>query len=243
MIQAKNSIHPARYLPLIAETMRVNTALDGALQGDGWGIAYLDEDRVWHIEKSSNPIWHDSERFSTFPPSRHFMIHARSTGESEIKLTHNQPYGLTFSDAQTGQKRQAVFCCNLAIRGMKRRQIQREVKARIEGEIGAQKVAFLVQHFLQAGHTHESALSSVSQLLRQYAQDVQVANLGLMNENGFAAACLYTLPATHTSPYAQDHYRLQTSMSDDVQIVGSNQFGDFEWQAAYENGEVRSSLV
>ena len=240
LIQSNTPINPGLYLPQIAETIQANTALDGSPQADGWGIAYLDSHHVWQIEKSPKPIWDDETRFSIYPSSHRFVIHARSTDQQVFKLAHNQPYKLQWKNKQTGLQQEAVFCCNLALKGMKRRQIEKKIGQRLTGEIGAQKVASLIRHFLACGKTKEVALLDVVHLIQQYGSDIQVANMGLMDKTGLAAACLYGVPSPQSSRYAQNHYRLQHYRDDSVQMIGSNQFGQLIWQPAFENGEIRS---
>lgn len=95
-------------------------------QGDGWGCAWLDEDR-WCVYRCLAPVWEDSFR----PGGRTTLLvaHARSAFRNEgVRLANNMP----FFDGER------VFVFNGELHG---------VRIRESGRIGAEKVFNFVKRF------------------------------------------------------------------------------------------------
>ncbi len=92
-------------------------------QGDGFGIAYFNEDKKLKILKSLKPIWAASDLIQKIPYTDFVLVHARSAfGENTIgDLDNNQPFG----------DKDFLFAFNGNLQGM---------RLKMEGKIGSHKI-------------------------------------------------------------------------------------------------------
>jgi glutamine amidotransferase len=95
-------------------------------QGDGWGIAYLNNNN-WHVYKNIKPIWKDD--FGRFGKTTQFLAHARSAFRNQdIGIENNMP----FYDGNN------VFIFNGELNG---------VRIKEQGRIGAEKIFNFIKRF------------------------------------------------------------------------------------------------
>lgn len=95
-------------------------------QGDGWGCAWLDDER-WHVYRSIAPIWDD--RLDRFGETRLLVAHARSAFRNEgVAVENNMPF---IED-------DVAFVFNGELRG---------VRLNAPGRIGAEKLFHVIRQF------------------------------------------------------------------------------------------------
>lgn len=198
LLKAQQPIQPATFLYAFAEMARQSTAGgEGIWQGDGWGVSWLTNNQQWQSHKSLQTIWTDHADFATLPPSRRWMVHARSASFPQHKgvLDYNQPY----------HQGPYTFVFNGLLRGVK-------LPQRVAGEIGAQKIWTLLQHYL-ATQSPVEALQQLRQTLSTHSQEIKALNIGLADQQHCYAFCTFAAnPA---------YYTLQLHRSAELQMICS----------------------
>jgi predicted glutamine amidotransferase len=161
LAQSKNLIKPQPLLEEFASMAEKSKALDGDWQGDGWGVAWLDNHNQWQLQKSLLPIWKDTKKFITIPQTTTVVVHARSASFPQHKgiLAFNQPY----IDGEY------AFVFNGLLKG---------VQLTIPGKIGAEKIWYLVKQQLQSKNPQE-ALDFVKKLLLKNSKEIVALNMGI----------------------------------------------------------------
>ena len=186
--------HPA--LEAFANMSQASKSLDGDWQGDGWGVAWLDETNQWQYYRSLSPIWEDRSAFGQVPPTRSLVTHARSASFPHQKgvLEYNQPY-------VTGPY---AFVFNGLIRGVN--------LPPIPGQIGAQKIWHLLQQELVL-HDPDTALRHLADYLQTHCKEIAALNIGLATPTG-----IYGLNEFSRHP---EYYTLHHWQSDQGEFICS----------------------
>ena len=203
LAKSKQPISPKKILGSFAKMAEKSKAYDGDWQGDGWGFSWL-ENNKWQEYRSLKPIWKDVKQFSKFPQSNIFSVHARSASFSEHKnnIEYNQPY--------INESYSYVF--NGLLRG---------VTLSLPGDIGAQKIWFLLNDYLNKMNLTQ-ALSKTADILKKNSRNIQALNIGVAGKNTISAYCHYT---EHPN-----YYSLQYSDNSDVKIICSEVIDGFNFR-------------
>ena len=157
---------PTALLQAFAEMAQKSKALDGDWQGDGWGVAWMDEGGSWQVQTSLAPVWEESSVFSTIPATSTVVAHARSASFPHHKgvLEYNQPY--VFGSY--------AFVFNGLLKGVS--------LPDVPGRIGAEKICHLLKQEL-AEHPPEVALANIKALLLERSKEIVALNLGLVSSD------------------------------------------------------------
>ena len=125
---------PGELLAAFTEMAEASRSPDGDRQGDGWGLAWLEDGGRWQLVRSLAPIWEDSAAAVCPSLTRGIAVHARSASFPGERgdLAHNQPFLL---DGY-------AFVFNGLLSGV-------SLPGRRRGEIGAQRIAALLGAFLK----------------------------------------------------------------------------------------------
>jgi len=150
-------------------------APDGDRQGDGWGVAWLNEENQWQVKKSLSPVWQETEIFETFPQTSLLVAHARSASFSHHKgvIEFNQPY----------ISENYAFVFNGMLRGV--------TLSNFPGKIGAEKIWYLLQRKL-AQNDPPAALEKVKQILMHHSREIVALNIGLATTGNMYALNYFT---------------------------------------------------
>lgn len=187
-------------------------APDGDWQGDGWGVAWRGDDG-WQAKKSLSPIWQERNTFSSVPPTKLLVVHARSAGFPQHKgvIEFNQPY----------VKDGLCFVFNGMLRGV-------SVPLVLEGTIGAQKIfSFIKNEALHKGG--DEALRALDGTIKAHTRRIDGMNAGLVQGDHFSALCEYADDEEYFSVrYYQDPH---------ITLVCSAPLLGYAWKKM-EKGEV-----
>lgn len=175
LVTSKKPIKPKSLLIKFAKMAKKSKALDGDWQGDGWGIAWIDEKNKWKVKKSLEPVWQDSAVFDSFPKMSTFAVHARSASFPEHRgiLEYNQPY--TFGDY--------AFVFNGLLKGVK--------LPNIPGRIGAEKIWYLLKKELK-NNKPDQALDNIKKLLVSNTKNIIALNIGLVKDKNIYSLNYFT---------------------------------------------------
>lgn len=124
-MSSKENIKINDYLKEFADICEKSLTPDNDRQKDGWGIFTLEQ-----YYKSIKPIWTEKFLFDKFLSSKLLVVHSRSAHSNENDIELNQPYvdqGLVF-----------IF-----------NGLLKNVKIKIDGKIGAQKLFNLIKKIYQ----------------------------------------------------------------------------------------------
>jgi len=213
LIKSKSPVKPEIFLHEFAKMAKKSRAFDGDWQGDGWGLSWLGKDERWYIYKSLKPIWTESKLFDRFSSGHIFVIHARSA--SFIKDKHNIEYNQPFIN----QKFSFVF--NGLLKGVK-------LSSKIPGEIGAQKIWYLLKEMLNK-KTPKQALEEIKDLLLNNSKQVQALNIGLADKKDIYALCYYS---KHAGYYQLRYY------DNDIKIICSEKIGNYQVKNIIPGGAI-----
>ena len=187
-----------------------STCLDGDWQGDGWGVAWWEEDAGWSLHRSLAPIWTEAEYGRRLSATRRLVVHARAASFPEHKghLAFAQPYvhgpyAFVFNGLIAGVR---------PPRGMK-----------MPGAIGAEKIWHLVRQRLDEGLALHEALAWVYAFLERRSRRIQACNMGL--SDGRQAV------SHNGNPTGLPYYQLHQAQRGGVRLICSEPFGDWPWQA------------
>lgn len=202
LVQSSQSVKPKALLTKFAQMAEKSKTLDGDWQGDGWGIAWLDEKNKWQVKKSLQPIWKETKVFGEFPQTSLFVAHARSASFPHHKgiIEFNQPY---ISDKY-------AFVFNGLLRGVS--------LPSIPGKIGAEKIWFLLQQELKKSNPQE-ALEKTKQLLTTISKEIVALNIGLATREN-----IYSLNHFTKHP---EYYFLHEWNEGNSKVVCSESLGGF----------------
>jgi len=208
LAKSKLSINPEKILKSFARMAENSKAFDGDWQGDGWGFSWL-ENNKWNEYRSLKPIWKEKDKFSKFPESNIFSIHARSASFPQHKnnIEYNQPY--------TNESYSYVF--NGLLKG---------VALSLPVDIGAQKIWQLFNNYLKKNNLTQ-ALNKTGDILKKNSQNIQALNIGIAGKNTISAYSYFT---THPN-----YYSLQYSDNSDVKIICSEVIDGFNFKSLPTN--------
>lgn len=208
LVKSKLSIKPEKILKSFAKMAEKSKAYDGDWQGDGWGLSWLENNR-WKEYKSLKPIWKDKQKFSKFPESNIFSIHARSASFPQHKnnIEYNQPY--------TNEFYSYVF--NGLLKG---------VALSLPGDIGAQKIWQLFNNYLKKNNLTQ-ALNKTADILKKNSRDIQALNIGIAGKNTISAYSYFT---AHPN-----YYSLQYSDNSEIKIICSEIIDGYNFKSLPTN--------
>ncbi len=211
LVKAKNDINPKSLLKQFADMCKSSRTEEGDWQGDGWGVAWLNKKGKWQITKSLSPIWEEREKFANIPESKMLVVHARSASFNEHKgsINYNEPY--------LGGDYCYVF--NGMLKG---------VRLKAEGKIGAQKVWSLLQNEMVTKSPLQ-ALEYINATLKKHSREIKGLNIGFASKNNLFALC--------SKHGFGEYFTLRKLDSDDIQIVCSEEIGNYNFEKMKE-GEV-----
>ncbi len=196
---------PEPLLESFAAMAQASRSPDGDRQGDGWGVAWLDDAGSWRRHRSLAPIWEESPGEVCPARTRALAVHARSASFPGDRgdVEHNQPYLL---DGR-------AFVFNGLLAGV-------SLPGRREGEIGAQRLAALLGAFLK----RMPPAGAVARLLRtveERARRIPALDLAIVGESGIVA-----LSRFDEHP---EYYRLHQARHNGVRIVCSQPLASRGW--------------
>lgn len=176
---------------------------DGDCQGDGWGISWLDKNNLWKTQKSLLPIWEEKSVFRDFPKTQFLTVHARSSSFSDQKgiIEYNQP----FIDEPY------LFVFNGWLKGV-------SLSSQIPGEIGSQKIWFLLRKMLDR-MTPVEALKKIKEMLKHNSQNLLSLNIGLADKKNVYSLCYFT--------NYRRYYQLQYLDNPQMKIICSDKLENF----------------
>lgn len=161
-INSKQEFLIEEYLRSFADAARTSPEY----QGDGWGIAFLQNSR-WKHYKNIKPIWEDD--LAQFGKTNRLITHARSAFKNEgISIENNMPF---YDDRY-------IFVFNGELRG---------VKVKEQGRIGAEKIFNFIKRF-DKGNIF-SAIAKATEILSKKSTYVKAMNFVITDEN---AAYVYS---------------------------------------------------
>ena len=196
------------YVVQFARMCQYSTGLHGeGWQGDGWGVAWQDDQEAWQVQRSVAPIWTETATVQPLPATRHLLVHARSASFAHHKdnIAYSQPYVCA----------PYAFVFNGFLKGVR-------LPRRVPGAIGAEKIWWLVQEQLARGVPPPQALATVYAVLESSSRDIQACNMGLSDG--------YTSAFYNGNPHRQAYYQLHQAHQGTLHMVCSEPFGTWEWQ-------------
>jgi predicted glutamine amidotransferase len=192
LLNSKTSIDPKEFLEKFAVMAEKSRAPDGDIQGDGWGIAWLDKSGNWQNYRSLLPVWKDKSSFQNIGKTSAFLVHARSASFTHQKgiLEYNQPYIYD----------KYAFVFNGLLKGVS--------LPDIPGRIGAEKIWFLLRKELNKKSPQES-LEALKNLLIKNSREVIALNIGLAtNKNIYSLSYFTQYPDYyHLWKFKNEHYQ------------------------------------
>ena len=212
LIHSTVTLQPVALFSAFADMCRDSCDMDRNGQRDGWGVAWLGQDKQWLLHKSLNPIWEETGLLAAIPASRAYALHARSASFAKDRdnLEFNQPYlGAGYA-----------FTFNGLLRGV-------SLPEPVAGRIGAQRIWNLLRTQM---HTFppKDALANVVQELRDHARDVVACNIGMIDSQHIYASCQYTV--------RPDYYQLRWHASDTLRMVCSEPLPGYDFQDVRPGG-------
>lgn len=201
LVQTKKPVKPQSYLVKFSEMARVSRALDGDWQGDGWGLAWIDNSGNWQVTKSLMPIWEEKKTFDSFCETTLFLVHARSATFPRHKniLEFNQPY-ITQDYA---------FVFNGHLIGV--------TLQNIPGNIGAEKIWYLLQKELQKMGPQE-ALEKIKEMLIQNSKQIVALNIGLATKTRIYSVSYFTKHPEYYTLYTYTSPAQNVICSEDIAL-------------------------
>jgi len=198
LVKSRKPIEPKKLLVQFAEMAKKSKAYDGNRQDDGWGIAWVDNQKQWQLKKSLFPIWEEINSFDQFPSTKTFVAHARSSSFPKDKeiLTYNQPY----IDGEY------AFVFNGLLKGVS--------LPKVPGNIGAEKIWYLLKKELINNNVNE-ALEKTKKLLLENSKKIIAFNIGLATSK---KSKIYSL--CYFTKY-QKYYQLHTFKNQYTEIICS----------------------
>lgn len=202
LVKSQKPIKPKELLTQFAEMAKDSRAYDGDRQDDGWGIAWVDNQKQWKLNKSLFPIWEEENNFDQFPSTKIFVAHARSSSFPKDKgiLAYNQPY----VDGEYS------FVFNGLLKGVS--------LPEIPGNIGAEKIWYLLKRELKKNNVC-NALERTKKLLLENSKEIIAFNVGLASskKDKIYSLCYFTK--------YPEYYRLYEYRNQEIEITCSEILG------------------
>ncbi len=207
LAESERPFNPQDLVHQFAKMSKASKAYDGDWQGDGGGVAWLEEG-VWRVERSINPFWESLDQYASIPATNQVVMHARSASFPEHKgvVGYNQPY--------IAGKYAFVF--NGLLKDVK-------FPYPLEGTIGAQKIWSLLQIFLADNPPVESIKITV-ELLNEHSRVIQALNIGLSDGDH-----IYMYSQYNSHP---DYYNLRIYEANGMNIVCSEGLEGMDFELA-----------
>ena len=210
LLSSQEPMEVGEVVEQFARMCEQSTCLDGDWQGDGWGVAWWEEDAGWSLHRSLAPIWTEAGDGGRVPATRRLVIHARAASFPQHKgdLAFAQPYvhgpyAFVFNGLIEGVR---------PPRGMK-----------IPGAIGAEKIWYLVRQRLEKGSAPQDALAWGYAFLERRSRRIQACNMGLSDGR--------RVVSHNGNPSGRTYYQLFQAQRRGVRLICSEPFGDWPWQA------------
>lgn len=193
---------PRSLIAEFAAMAEASRSPDGDRQGDGWGIAWLDEAGMWRRHRSLAPIWEESLADRCPRSTRALAAHARSASFAGDRgeIEHNQPFLLGAH----------AFVFNGLLSGV-------SLPGGRPGEIGAQRVAALLGAFLKRTPPQE-AVGRLGVMLAARARRVPALNLAIVGGSGIVALSQFE---EHPEYYRLHHAELAGTVAVCSQPLGA----------------------
>lgn len=207
IVKSKDQIDTQSLLQDFALMCKKSRTADGDRQGDGWGVAWINEADDWEFSKSLKPIWRDTDRFVKIPKTKMLVAHARSATFPNQKgvIEYNQP----FVDGKF------CFVFNGHIGGVK-------LPQKVEGKIGAQKLWNLLKTSIEKGDRLPKALEEIRDLVKSNSKNVLGMNIGLTDGKTITATCNYS--------QNEDYFSLRHFTNKAISIVCSEIISDYKFE-------------
>lgn len=192
------------YLSDFAAMAKSSKALDGDWQGDGWGLAYLDDTGSWVSQTSVKPVWEEKHIFPRIPESSFFLVHARSASFAQHKetLEYNQPF----------VHGKYAFVFNGLLKGV-------TLPYSVPGKIGSQKIWSILKTNLETMKPQD-ALKKTVKTLNTYTREIQAMNIGLADGKNIYTYCQYS---GHP-----EYYNLHCCDTEKISVVCSEKLVDMD---------------
>lgn len=195
LLYRSEGVDPNVHLPAFRELSRNSREY----QGDGWGCAWLDEDRQWQLHHDIRPVWEDTD--TVFPSTPLFIAHARGAFRNEgIVVENNMP----FSDGDN------VFAFNGELRG---------VRIKEAGRIGAEKIFNYIKRF-DRGDMGEAVARGVD-IIQKRTRYVRAMNFFLASRDSVQVCSLF-----NEEP---DYFQLREAEIDGVRVVCSDSYWENQY--------------
>lgn len=186
LVKSAKSLYPKTLLTKFAKIVSKSRSYDGDRHNDGWGIAWVGNDKRWQLKKSLTPIWEEVSTFNQFPKTKFFVVHARSSSFDKDKkiLSYNQPY----------IDHNYAFVFNGLLKGVS--------LSKVPGDIGAEKIWYLLKKELKKNNV-VNALKKTKKLLIENSKEIIALNIGLavVRENKIYSLSYFTKYAKYYQLY------------------------------------------
>jgi len=191
---------------------RESRTIEGDLQGDGWGVAWKNNQGQWQTFHSLNPIWDELKTLLELGQyAQELVVHARSASFDDYKddLSVNQPY--------LSEDKNRVFAFNGVVYKVK-------LKRKLAGKIGAQKIFSLINQEAESSSSleKENPLTSSFNLIKQNSESIKGFNCVLLHNNNLSVVSDYTVEG--------DYFKLYKTDLNGKIVVCSQQIGNYPWQ-------------
>ena len=206
VVKSKQPVYLASFLESFSKMSEKSKTPDGDLQADGWGICWQNN-KSWNFYKSIFPIWKSKEKFSRFPKSKLFLIHSRSSTFKKHKdnIAFNQPFVWN----------NFAYVFNGSISKIR-------LKQKIMGEVGSQKIFYLIRQKFEELADLKKAIISVFNLIRQNSLRINGLNLSIIyNQKVYSFSFFTKYP---------DYYQLWFGKGGGIKVISSEKIkGDLYW--------------
>ncbi|MHB8362371.1 MAG: class II glutamine amidotransferase [Patescibacteria group bacterium] len=202
LVHSKDKIKPQNLMNNFSDMAKKSKALDGDWQGDGCGIAWINEEGNWSIRKSLLPIWEDRKLFNDIDLTHTFIAHARSASFMEHKgfIEFNEPY----------INKKFAFVFNGILKGVSLHNIP--------GKIGAQKIWYLLEKELEQNDPNK-ALEIIKELLLKNSKEIVALNMGLATEENIYSLCYFSRNPEYYKLWNYKSKNLEVICSEEIPIV------------------------
>ncbi len=201
IVHSKNKINPEKLMNSFSNMAKESNALDGDWQGDGCGIAWINNEGKWSLKKSLLPIWEDKGLFSGISKTNIFIAHARSASFKEQKgfIEFNEPY----------INKEFAFVFNGILKG---------VSIKSPGKIGAQKIWHLLEKELEQNEPNR-ALEIIKELLLKNSKEIVALNIGLATSKSIYSLCYFSRNPEYYNLWNYKDKNLEVICSEKIPII------------------------
>ncbi len=206
IINSKTPIDISEYLPDFAKMCQESERQ----QADGWGIAWP-EQNGWQAEKFLSAIWESADKFSSFPKSKVFFVHARGSSfkKHQGAVEFNQPF----------TQGNNIFVFNGFLNSVK-------LPESLDGQVGSQRIFNLLLKYQELEPA--AACVKTRMALEDYTGLIEGLNFAFSNGSDTTVVCRYL-----ENP---DYYAIRYYQDQDKEIISSYEFGNLPFKKL-NNGE------